>query len=305
MKKRNILVVLMALFLLMPFVALSQEFKCDVRVNSSQISGTDKTIYQNMQSALYEFINNTKWTGLNMRPNERIECSMTLVLKKRTDDQTFEGELNLVLRRPVFKSGYFTPMLSYVDRDFRFTYSDGQPLDFSSSTHMSEITALLGYYAYMFQGIYWDSFSLKGGDPYFRTAESVVNAAQSSTNAGWQASGGYKNRYWMTENMINPAYAQLRQFMYEYHRLGLDLMAENPQEGRANIVKALQYLENVYNSYPSIFFIQLIVDAKRDEIINVFSQGSQQEKTQVVNIMKGINPAKSTDYDAILQGGKY
>ena len=209
----------------------------------------------------------------------------------------------MALRRPCYKASYTTPILNYVDQKFTFSYMDGQPLDFSTSTHMSDLTSTIAFYIYTFLGLDFDSFSLNGGKPFFDVAQQIVNNAQSSSQVGWKAMDGNKNRYWLAENMTNNSYAPLHQFMYEYHRLGLDVMSEKPEEGRAAILKSLEYLQNVYSTYPTCFWLQLITEAKRDEIINVFSQGSQQEKTKAVNIMKQIDPSKSSQYDAILQGG--
>lgn len=284
--------------------AAAQELKCDIRINSSQVPGSDKTVFENLQTALYEFINNTRWTNINFKTNEKIECSIGITIKERTTSNGFAGELNMALRRPCYKATYTTPMLNYLDPKFSFEYIDGQPLDFSLNTHMSDLTSTIAFYVYMILGIDFDSFSLNGGTPYYEAAQQVVNNAQSSSQVGWKAFDGNRNRYWMVENMTNNSYAPLHQFLYEYHRLGLDMMSEKPDEGRANILQSLGYLQAVHASYPTCFFLQLIVETKRDEIINVFSQGDQKEKTQAVNIMKEIDPSQSSAYDGILQGGK-
>ena len=282
----------------------AQELKCDIRINSSQVAGTDKSVFQNLQTALYEFINNTKWTNINFKTNEKIECSIAITIKERTTSNGFAGELNLALRRPCYKASYTTPMFNYVDPQFTFEYTDGQPLDFSLNTHMSDLTSTIAFYVYMFLGIDFDSFSMNGGAPYFEAALQVVNNAQSSSQPGWKAFDGNRNRYWMVENMTNNSYEPFHQFLYEYHRLGLDVMSEKPEEGREAILGALASLTSVHNSYPTCFFLQLIIEAKRDEIINVFSQGSQKFKTEAARIMKEIDPSKSSIYDKILQGGK-
>ena len=285
-------------------IVAAQELKCDIQINSNQVAGSDKTVFQNLQTALYEFINNTKWTNVNFKTTEKIECSIAITIKERSDASTFSGELNMALRRPCYKASYTTPMLNYLDQKFTFEYTDGQPLDFSLNTHMSDLTSTIAFYVYMFLGLDFDSFSLNGGAPYFDAAQQIVNNAQSSSQVGWKAFDGNKNRYWLAENLTNNSYAPLHQFLYEYHRLGLDVMSEKPDQGRAAILKSLEYLQAIHSTYPTCFFLQLIVEAKRDEIINVFSQGSQKEKTEAVNIMKQIDPAQSSNYDAILQGGK-
>ena len=301
--KRPIVSVILALCMFFTNMLAAQELKCDIRVNSNQVAGTDKTVFESLQTAIYEFINNTKWTSINFKTTEKIECSIAITIKERTDSDSFSGELNMALRRPCYKASYTSPILNYVDQRFSFNYMDGQPLDFSINTHMSDLTSTLAFYIYTFLGLDFDSFSRDGGKPFFEAAQQIVNNAQSSSQVGWKAMDGNKNRYWMAENMNNNSYEPLHQFMYEYHRQGLDVMSEKPDEGRAAILKSLEYLQEVYSTYPTCFWLQLITEAKRDEIINVFSEGSQQEKTKAVNIMKQIDPSKSSQYDAILQGG--
>lgn len=299
--KRLSVIAILCMFL--TNMVAAQELQCSIQVNSNQVAGTDKTVFQNLQTALYEFINNTKWTNVNFKTVEKIECSIAITIKERTDANSFSGELNMALRRPCYKASYTTPVLNYVDQKFSFDYTDGQPLDFSLNTHMSDLTSTIAFYVYMFIGLDFDTFSLNGGQPYFEAAQQIVNNAQSSGQPGWKAFDGNKNRYWMVENLTNNSYAPLRKFMYEYHRLGLDVMSENPDQGRAAILNSLEYLQAVHSTYPTCFFLQLIIEAKRDEIINVFSQGTQQEKTQAANIMKQIDPSQSSRYDGILQGG--
>ena len=284
--KRPLVSVIVALCVFFANSLAAQELKCDIRINSNQLAGSDKTVFQNMQTALYEFINNTKWTNINFKTTEKIECSIAINLKERLDSESFSGELTMAMRRPCYKASYTTPVFNYLDPKFTFTYTDGQPLDFSINSHMSDLTSTIAFYVYMFLGIDFDTFSREGGRPFFEAAQQVVNNAQSSSQVGWKAFDGTKNRYWMAENMTNSSYSQLHQFLYEYHRLGLDVMSERPEEGRAAILKSLEYLQNIHNGYPTCFFLQLIIEVKRDEIINVFSEGTQQEKTKASNIMK-------------------
>ena len=301
--KRSFVSFITVICMLFANIAAAQELKCDIAINSSQVSGSDKSVYESMQTALYEFINNTKWTNINFKTVEKIECSIVINIKERTDSDSFSGEINMALRRPCYKASYTTPILNYLDQKFTFSYMDGQPLDFSMNTHMSDLTSTIAFYIYMFLGLDFDTFSLEGGKPFFDAAQQIVNNAQSSTQVGWKAFDGNKNRYWLAENITNNSYAPLHKFMYEYHRLGLDVMSEKPDEGRAAILKSLEYLQAVYNTYPTCFLLQLITEAKRDEIINVFSEGSQQEKKEAVNIMKQIDPSKSSQYDAIMESG--
>ena len=306
MKKtlRNIGIAMVVFFATMvQTIGNAQEIKCDIRINSSQIAGTDKHVFENLQSALYEFVNGTKWTNAKFKQAEKIECSIAITLKERTSSDSYSGEINMALRRPTYKASYTTPMFNYVDTRFNFTYADGQQLDFNPNTYMSDLTSTIGFYIYMFLGYDFDSFSPNGGENFYAIAESIVNSAQNTNEPGW-LSTTRQNRYWLVENMRNNALQPLRQFLYEYHRTGLDIMSEKPDEGRANICNALQYLQTVYEKDPTCFYQRLLVETKRNEIIQVFSEGTQQEKTKAVNIMKAIDASKANEYDAILTGKK-
>ena len=303
--KRTIAILLIIVNCLLTLNTLrAQELICDVRVNSNKVEGSDKTIYQNLQTSLYEFINNTKFTEINFKQAEKIECSILVDVISREGDN-FTAEINLALRRPVFKSNYNTPMFNYVDRKFYFEYTDGQTLDFNPNTYINNITSTVGFYVYLFLGLDFDSFSPNGGDPFFAVAENIANAAPQSAGAenGW-SSTGRQNRHAIISDINNPSYQQLRQFIYTYHRLGLDVMAEKPDEGREAILSAISNLQEVYNRNPMCYFLQLIIESKRDEIIQVFSQGEMKLRTEASNIMKTIDPSQSSRYDTMLQGGK-
>jgi hypothetical protein len=265
------------------------------------VQGSDKTIYQNLQTSLYEFINNTKFTEINFRQAEKIECSMLVDVTSR-EGNYFTAEINLALRRPVYKSNYNTPMFNYIDRRFYFEYTDGQTLDFNPNTYISNITSTIGFYVYLFLGLDFDSFSLNGGDPFFAIAETIAHAAPQDPGSenGW-SSTGRQNRYAIISDINNPTYQPLRQFIYDYHRQGLDKMAEKPDDARESMLNAIAQLQGIYERNPMCYFLQLLIESKRDEIIQVYSQGDMKIRTEAANIMKTIDPSQSSRYDEMLQ----
>ena len=300
--KRVFAILLIALGCLLSFDAVqAQELQCDVRVSSNKVQGSDKTIYQNLQTSLYEFINNTKFTEINFRQAEKIECSMLVDVTSR-EGNYFTAEINLALRRPVYKSNYNTPMFNYIDRRFYFEYTDGQTLDFNPNTYISNITSTIGFYVYLFLGLDFDSFSLNGGDPFFAIAETIAHAAPQDPGSenGW-SSTGRQNRYAIISDINNPTYQPLRQFIYDYHRQGLDNMAEKPDDARESMLNAIAQLQGIYERNPMCYFLQLLIESKRDEIIQVFSQGDMKIRTEAANIMKTIDPSQSSRYDEMLQ----
>ena len=281
----------------------AQELQCDVRVSSAKIPGSDKTIYQNLQTSLFEFINNTKFTEINFRQAEKIECSILVDMLTR-ENNNFTAEINVALRRPVYKTNYSTPLFNYIDRKFFFEYTDGQTLDFNPSTYISNITSTIGFYVYVMLGLDFDSFSPNGGDPFFAIAETIANAAPQPQDVGadngWSSSGR-QNRHAIISDINNATYQPLRQFLYDYHRTGLDVMAEHPDQGREAILGAISNLRAVYDRNPMCYFLQLIIESKRDEIIQVFSQGEMKIRTEAANILKAIDPSQSSRYDEMLQ----
>ena len=297
---KRIIIPILFVFCFLTQNVYAQEFNFTVTVNTKQVSGTDQRLYESLQEAVTNFMNNRIWTNIKFEEQERIEGTMVIVVKNR-DDNYISGELNIGLRRPVYKSNYNTAILNYIDTDFNFSYMESQPLDFNENSYMSNLTSILAFYAYYSLGLYFDTFGLYGGDSMFRIAEQIVTQAQSSTEAGWKAFDSYKNRYWLLENFTNAAYRPLRQYMYEYHRLGLDVMGNGKiDDGRATITKSLEYLKSVYSSKPNLYFLQILNDTKRDEWKNVYSQGPQQERTKAVNILRELDPTHSEEYEQLL-----
>jgi len=281
-------------------LAKAQELQCDVRVNSTKVAGTDKTVYQSLQTALYEFINNTKFTEINFRQNEKIECSLLIDVTSRESD-IFTAEINIALRRPVYKTNYNSPLFNYIDRKFTFEYMDGQSLDFSPNNYISQLTSTIGYYVYLMLGLDFDSFSPLGGTPFFEICEQIAhNVPQSSGDEGWSTTGR-QNRYALITEINNPTYEPLRYFIYDYHRQGLDVMSEKTEQGVEAILNSLSNLQNVYERNSMCYFLQLIIESKRDEIIQVFSEGNMKYRTEASNIMKAIDPSQSSRYDTMLQ----
>ena len=301
MKKKSATLLVILGYLLSFSTLQAQELQCDVRVNSNKVQGSDKTIYQNLQTSLYEFINNTKFTDINFRQAEKIEGSILIDVTSR-EGNYFTAEINLALRRPVYKSNYNSPMFNYIDRKFYFEYTDGQTLDFNPTTYISNITSTIGFYVYLFLGLDFDSFSRHGGDPFFAIAETIANTAPQDPGSenGWSTTGR-QNRYAIINEINNPTYEPLRNFLYEYHRIGLDMMTENTDKAREAMMLAISQLQGVYERNPMCYFLQLIIESKRDEIIQVFSQGDTKVRTTVANVMKTIDPSQTSRYDEMLQ----
>ena len=292
------------LIICFPALAKAQEFMCQVTVNSPQVEGTEKKVFQTLQTELYEFVNNRKWTNYVYKTEERIECSIMITITDRISSDQFKGKVNVVLQRPVYKTSYNTNLLNLVDKDFDFKYVEFEPLDYNDDAYTSNLTSMVAYYLYVMLGLDADSFSKNGGSLYYEKARAVVNAAQNSPERGWKAFESLKNRYWLVENLMNSTYSEFRDGLYSYHRLGLDLMSENIDLGRSGVNDCVENLQKVNREKTGLYITQLFLDAKRDELINIYSQAAPMDKTKIINIMKDVDPANSSRYQQIMTQSK-
>ncbi len=288
------------LFLLAGKSGAAQEFNCSVQVSAPKIQQTNRDKFQELRKGLYEFVNERHWTGYSFLIDERFEATIAITITDEISSDEFKGKINLVLRRPVYGTSYNSILINYIDTKFQFQWQEGEPLDFQEGTYGSSLTATVAYYLYIFLGLEFDSFSPMGGTPFYEKAQAIVNTAQGAKEPGWKAFESMKNRYWLSENLSNSSYSNIRKAMYEFHRKGLDLMQGNIDKGRQGCLNALELLQRAHREKPHLFLMQLVMDAKRDEFINVFSEGSPMDKTKAVNILKEIDPSHASDYQKIL-----
>jgi hypothetical protein len=242
---------------------------------------------------------------MTFQEKERIECSMLLVVKSMQDN-VFTCEFTCQSRRPVYGTSYYTPTLNFKDNNFVFSYQEYDRLDYQQSTFTTNLTALLAYYCYLIIGHDMDSFAKLGGTPYFQACESIVNAAQSASldNAeavGWKAFESNRNRYALINNLMDEAFKKYRIYYYDYHRHGLDEMVNNVANGRARIAKDFKVLKEAYSARPATYVIGAFLDAKSDELINIFQGGTSEEKKLVYDLLMDIDPTRQNQYDKINQ----
>lgn len=278
----------------------AQDLNARVQVLTPKIQTSNKRIFTVLEQAMKDFLNGRKWAADEILSQERIDCSFTLNIISWDGSSAFSAELQVQSQRPVYNSSYTTTLLNVNDRDFDFTYTEGQTIDYTDQTFQNNLSAVMAFYAYTIVGMDYDSFSKFGGTPYFAAAQNIVNNAQSSSFKGWKAFDSNLNRYWLAENLNNRVYSNLRGFMYDYHRNGLDLMADNSAKGRKVIAGLLPVLtqldrQRVGAMLPTVFF-----SAKGDELVGIFSKSDLQEKNQAMNILTKADPANGNKY-AVLQ----
>jgi len=283
-------------FLCVINLSQAQELKCQVQVVFLQVQGQgiDNRVFNTLQTSIFEFMNNRKWTNDNFTNIERIDCNILINLTKIVSPGVYQGTIEVQSRRPVYKSSYTSVLLNYLDNNFSFSYIENQPLTYSENTYTDNLTAILAFYAYFILGLDYDSYSLKGGTPYFQKALGIVNNVPSDVEGEWTS--GDRNRYWMINNLLDATYIPLRDCMYNYHRLGLDIMYDKKEEGLKTITTSIENLQKIHAIKPASYSMQIFFNAKSDEVINIFTGAPPEIKTRIVPILNRIDPTNSNKY---------
>ena len=274
----------------------AQDVYCNVRVASSQIQTTDRGAFNTLQKAIYEFLNNTKWTNDVFTTEERIECSVLINLTEQISTDEYKGSIQIQSIRPIHNTSYYSSVFSVLDEDFRFRYIEHQALEFSENSHLSNLTSVLAYYMNIVVGLDYATFSLEGGNPYFNNAQTIVSNAQTAPELGWKAYEGNKNRYWLVEELLDSKYSLFQEVLYNYHREGLDGMFDDPQIGREKITESLELLRKLKRQHPSTYILQVFFDAKSSELTNIYSEAFPDEKARVINLLTELDPTNSNKY---------
>lgn len=297
-------------FLLVFFICLwgsfatgAQELNCMISISTPGMPETERRIMQTLQTALYEFVNQRNWTPYQFQTNERIEASILITINEKAGSDEYRATIQVQSRRPVYRTSYSTPVFNHQDRDFHFRYLENQPLDYSDNTFMSNLTAVVAYYAYLIIGFDFETMTPGGGTPFFERAQNIVNLAQNAPERGWKSFEGQRNRYWLAENLLNNTYRGIRQALYTYHRLGFDRMTENMDLARGEVINALEMLQRTHRERPGSFLMQTFITAKSDELVNLFTEASAMDRNKAITILSEIDPANSAKYRRMGQGG--
>jgi len=295
--------IIIVIFLFSFFRVNAQEIFCNVQVNASQIQTSDRKVFQTLQTAIYEFVNNTKWTSVSIKNEERIECTFLINIKEKVSNDEYKASIQVQSTRPIFGTSYKSTMLNFLDNNFRFRYLEYQSLEFNESSHMSNLTSVLAYYIYIVLGLDFDTFSEYGGTPYYIKAQNIVNNAQNAREVGWKAFESDKNRYWLTHDLLDNRYEGIHNCYYRYHRLGMDFLSDKTDDARYEISEALHELRSIYHNNPSAFILKIFFDAKSDEITKIYSEAFPNEQTRIVKLLTDIDPSNSTKYQGIISAG--
>lgn len=268
----------------------AQELNCKVTVNSDQIQGTNRSIFDALQQSITEFMNERRWTDYEFLTEERIECSLYLVVKNYNNSNSFASELQVQSTRPIYNSNYKSPIFSFKDPTVSFSYNEGDALTFDETSFGNNLTEILAYYAYIIIGTDCDSFAPLGGTPAYKKAENIVNLAQSTNEQGWRAFEDGRNRYALITSILEDVAKPYRQYVYTYHRLGLDEMGISADKTRAKITQEIPALKEIFKEHPSNIIINAFFETKLDELINIYSKGTVAERKTAYDNLSYILP---------------
>ena len=290
------------LFCCNPAPLVAQELQAKITINHAQISGTEKSVFDNLQQTLEQFVNDRQWTHLQFQKNERIVCNFNLqVTKYDTDQGSFTSKATIQANRPVYNSAYTSTLYNNVDENFTFKFAEFDQLEFNEEQIDNQLTALFAYYAYLLIGLDLDSFSPKGGEDVLQRCMNLTNNAQNLDYPGWKAFDNDRNRFAIINDYLDGSMEPFRQLQYDYYRKGLDEMANNVERGRTEITTALETgLKKAKENRPLSMLPQIWTDYKKDELANIYKgKGTQKEKEAVFEILTSINPSQNKYWDQI------
>ena len=307
MRKIYLLLVLLLTGLISRLPA--QDLQANVSVLASRVpSSVDHKIFQTLQTALYNFMNGRNWSNETFQNNEKIRCNFLINISSAGDNNSYQATLTVQAGRSIYNSSYQSPLINFQDESFAFRYTEFQPLEFSdnrvqgSEPLAANLTATLAYYIDLILGLDFDSYSLRGGDPYFQKALNIVNNAPDSREiSGWKAFDGIRNRYWLIENLTNSKYTLVHDAYYSYYRSGMDQLYDKPSDGRTAVLNALNMLNTVNTESPNLMIIQFFFQGKSTEVSKIFVPSPPDEKARALDLLSRLDISNANRYKADLQ----
>jgi hypothetical protein len=292
-------------FLFLMFSNLNaQELNCQVSIvidAKLEITSVEREILDQLENTIYEFMNNTSWTKDDFTVEERINCNVQLQIEEIPSTGTFKGSMQVQSSRPALNSSYNTTIFNFQDKDIAFSYTRNAALIFTPNQYKDNLTSLLAFYAFYVIGMDYDTFSHSGGTKYFQKAQQVVVDAQISGAPGWKSNErGKRNRYWLVNNILQEFFYPLRDCLYLYHRTGIDELYNDVNQGRKAVYIALEKLTKVSARRPNSMNVLNFVQAKSNEIKNLYAEAEAREKNQIVNLLKRLDPTNSSKHQEIL-----
>ena len=293
---RNLL--LSSLFFIICLTMYGQELNCAVTINSDQVGQTNQQIFKTLERSLNDFVNKNRWSNRIYKENERVNAQMFITITEY-DSNRFKGNIQIQSSRPVFNTSYESPIFNYKDNQFSFDYIEFQPLIFNENNIDSNLVGVVSYYVYIILGLDADTFSLEGGSEFYKKAQQIVTLSQSAGYSGWAQTSGERSRFELVDNLMSNSYREFRIAMYNYHRKGLDVLADNNSTGKQVVAGTMRLFETMVSRHPNAFLIQTFFDAKSEEIQNIFSDGPKVDIVQLKQTLNKIAPLYSSTWNDI------
>ncbi len=290
------------LFLFLPLTSLSQEFNCKATVIAPTVANQDPRIYKSLENAIMQLMNTRRWTNYNYAPAERIDCNFLITVNSQASIDRFEGTMQIGYSRPVYGSDYLSPVFDIVDQDISFQFLEGTQIEFTPDRYLTNLSSLLGFYAYFMLGVDADSYKSMGGTEFYEIAQQVVSNAQSSSDAGWKAFENQTNRYWLIDNQLQAVFRPLRELLYNYHRNGFDQMSKDPANSRKAIAASIEKLRTTHQAKPSSYNLQVFFNAKYNELVALFKPADPAEKSKILSTLSLIDPGHIQQYQKMVSG---
>lgn len=296
--------IFLSILILSPFFVFPQELNFQVIINSDRARTQEKDVFEDMKTTFEQYLNGRNWTNEEFRPIEKIKGSILITINDMPQVGFYNATVQVQVVRPIYGTNYESMTFNFIDRNWSFEFLQNQPLEFNRFSYLNNISSLLAYYAYMALGIDYDSFTLKGGDPYFEIANGIVNNAQQSNRPGWnQNPTDRRNRYWLINDIYTSSvYAPIREAIYLYHRKGMDLLNKNPDEAYKNMLEAIKKVEEANTAQPNSIFTISFMDAKGDEISKILKNAPLEIRTEAVELLLKVDPNNARKYNELLKG---
>ena len=290
-------------FLFFSSLIYAQELDCSVTVNADQISVSNNQIFKTLENSLTEFVNQTQWTNIEFQDHERIKCGMTIIITEQPSPNSFSANIQIQASRPVFNATYYAPILNYKDNSFNFSYTEFQPINYNPNGFESDLVSVVSFYSYLILGLYADTFTLNGGETFLTSALNIANQAQQSGGSGWSNSRSEINRFTIIDRIQSTSGSTYRNLMYKYHYLVMDVFERNSKGATKNLVRYLKELENLYELERSNnnMLVRFFLDAKSDEIVNIFRKNRGVQTKELVKMLKKIASNNSKKWKQIYE----
>lgn len=300
-------ILIASFLLLMAGKGSAQEIQARLSVIASKVSTqVDRKIFNTLQTGLTNFLNARKWTNDVFQPSEKIQCSFLITIEKDLGNNVFEGKMTIQAARPAYNTTYDCPMLNFQDDNIIFKYQEFQPIEFNENRVqgndplVGNLTAIMAYYVNIILGFDYDSYSLRGGDPYFQKAWNIVNNAPEGREiTGWKSFESLRNRYWLAENMNNSRFALMHDVLYSYYRSGIDVFFENEEAGRSGIINALNFLNTINTENPNSMVMQLFFQGKANELQKIFSKAGGEQKARAKELLTRLDVTNANQYKSL------